>query len=40
MENNNKKDFLPKNLELPFFTYGIFRPGEIPFLGIKDYVKK
>ncbi len=24
---------------LPFFTYGIFRPGEIPFLGIKDFVE-
>ncbi len=28
-ENNNK---------LPFFSYGFFRPGEISFLGIKDYV--
>jgi hypothetical protein len=24
---------------LPFFSYGFFRPGEISFLGIKDYVK-
>lgn len=22
----------------PFFAYGVFRPGEISFLGIKDYV--
>lgn len=26
------------NNQLPFFTYGIFRPGEISFLGIKDFV--
>jgi hypothetical protein len=24
---------------IPFFSYGFFRPGEISFLGIKDYVK-
>lgn len=27
------------NIELPFFSYGFFRPGEISFLGIKDYVQ-
>jgi hypothetical protein len=27
------------NKSLPFFSYGFFRPGEISFLGIKDYVK-
>lgn len=27
------------NIHLPFFSYGFFRPGEISFLGIKDYVK-
>jgi len=26
------------NIELPFFFYGFFRPGEISFLGIEDYV--
>jgi len=26
------------NLALPFFSYGFFRPGEISFLGIRDYV--
>ena len=26
------------NTKLPFFSYGFFRPGEISFLGIKDYV--
>jgi hypothetical protein len=24
--------------DLPFFSYGCFRPGEISFLGIKDFV--
>jgi hypothetical protein len=28
----------PDNSELPFFAYGFFRPGEISFLGIKDFV--
>lgn len=26
------------NVDLPFFSYGFFRPGEISFLGIKDFV--
>ncbi|MBK6836094.1 MAG: hypothetical protein IPG89_18210 [Bacteroidetes bacterium] len=26
------------NNTLPFFSYGFFRPGEISFLGIKDFV--
>lgn len=28
------------NTELPFFSYGIFRPGEIPFIGIIDFIDK
>ena len=28
------------NTKLPFFSYGIFRPGEIPFLGIEHYIEK
>ncbi len=31
---------LKPNYELPFFAYGIFQPGEISFLGIREYVKK
>lgn len=27
------------DINLPFFTYGVFRPGEISFLCIKDYTK-
>lgn len=27
------------DLDLPFFSYGFFRPGEISFLGIRDYVQ-
>jgi hypothetical protein len=26
------------NSNLPFFSYGFFRPGEISYLGIKDFV--
>lgn len=28
----------PEHSQLPFFAYGFFRPGEISFLGIKDFV--
>lgn len=28
------------NTKLPFFSYGIFRPGEIPFIGIEDFIYK
>ena len=27
------------DINLPFFSYGVFRPGEISFLCIKDYTK-
>ena len=29
---------LPQNTNLPFFSYGIFKPGELAFHRIKDYV--
>ncbi|MDC1370260.1 hypothetical protein N8289_00305 [Flavobacteriales bacterium] len=35
-----KENFLPADLSLPFFTYGIFRPGEIPYIGIKEYIDR
>ena len=28
------------NTKLPFFSYGIFRPGEISFIGIKNFIDK
>ncbi len=37
-KKKDKPTFKPKNTQLPFFTYGVFRPGEIPFLGIRDFV--
>lgn len=30
----------PENLELPFFSYGIFRPGQIAFFQIIQFVNK
>ena len=33
-----KKMKLPKDISKPFFSYGIFRPGEIAFQIISDYV--
>jgi|TARA_B110000211_G_scaffold211297_1_gene250053 hypothetical protein len=30
----------PTNTALPFFTYGSFRPGDIPFLRINSFVVK
>lgn len=34
--SNNPEKIVNKNL--PFFSYGFFKPGEISFLGIKDFV--
>ena len=34
----NVKSELLVDSALPFFSYGFFRPGEISFLGIKDFV--
>ena len=34
-----KKEFLPEDLNLPFFAYGIFKKGQISFFRIKDFVK-
>jgi hypothetical protein len=31
--------FLPKNLNLPFFAYGIFKPNQIAYQVIEDYVQ-
>ena len=30
---------LPQNINLPFFAYGIFKPGELAFYRIKEFVK-
>ena len=40
--NSNKptESFTPENTSLPFFTYGVFRPGEIPYLGIRSFVQE
>jgi hypothetical protein len=29
----------PANINLPFVAYGIFRPGDISFLILKDYLE-
>lgn len=29
---------MPSDIYLPFFTYGVFKPGELAFLRIKDIV--
>ena len=33
-----KELFIPNNTDLPFFSYGIFRPGEIAYEIIEDLV--
>lgn len=33
-----QNDFLPDNISLPFFSYGIFRPGEIAYQILEDLV--
>ena len=29
----------PENMELPFFAYGIFKPGQIAYYSIKNYIQ-
>ena len=29
---------LPQQLDLPFFTYGLFRPGQIGFRDLRAFV--
>lgn len=31
---------IPTNIELPFFAYGIFRPGQLGFFQISDFVER
>lgn len=30
----------PTNILLPFFAYGIFKPGQLAFFQIREYVSK
>jgi len=30
----------PRNIELPFFTYGLFKPGQLCFFRIKEFTKE
>lgn len=39
--NANKNSLnIPENIDLPFFTYGIFKPGQLAYSKIKDYVNE
>jgi hypothetical protein len=31
---------IPNNTKLPFFAYGLFKPGQLCFFRIKDLVKE
>ncbi|HUT54551.1 MAG TPA: transposase [bacterium] len=37
---SDNKMKLPPNTSLPFFAYGIFKPGQLCFFRIKDFVKE
>lgn len=39
MTNNNRLN-LPDDTSLPFFDYGIFKPGQLAYPKIKDHVNK
>ena len=30
----------PENPDLPFFTYGLFRPGQLAFFQIREFVEE
>lgn len=38
LENTEKKMELPQNTELPYFAYGLFKPGELAYKQIKEFV--
>lgn len=38
--NSVKIKNLPANIELPFFAYGLFKPGQLCYFRIKDLVKE
>ena len=45
IENSDVSDetigsFMPSDATLPFFAYGIFQPGELAFLQIREFVRK
>ena len=39
-QNRNEPVEPPRNIELPFFAYGIFKPNQLAYSKIEEYVKK
>ena len=40
-ENNEERTLgLPNDTKLPFFAYGIFKPGQLAYSKIKNHVNK
>lgn len=37
-QSREQNIFVPKDIHLPFFSYGVFKPGELAFIRIKDLV--
>ncbi len=40
MPNNHNPLKPPRNTDLPFFAYGIFKPGQLAYSKIVDFVKR
>ena len=40
MTNNNTELYLPSDRTLPFFVYGTFKPGQIAYSRIEQFVEK
>ena len=40
MPNNHNPLKLPRNTDLPFFAYGIFKPGQLAYSKIADFVQR
>ncbi len=38
LQSREQNIFVPKDIHLPFFSYGVFKPGELAFIRIKDLV--
>ena len=39
ISSNDVSEFLPSDTSLPFFSYGLFKPGQLGFLGLGNFVE-
>lgn len=40
IERQNNSMRRPAEIDLPFFAYGVFRPGQLAFFQVREFVSK